>query len=86
MHPNAKGYAGNFCPVAILDAYLAAGLKLEQVISRFEDGVLMVSLSLSGRELHLSSKSVKARRTRRKSCRGALCTLMLRILQAIFVL
>ena len=28
VHPNAKAYAGNFCPVAILDAYLAARLKL----------------------------------------------------------
>merc|ERR1712115_616935 len=28
VHPNAKAYAGNFCPVAILDTYLAARLKL----------------------------------------------------------
>ena len=28
VHPNAKAYAGNFCPVAILDSYLAARRKL----------------------------------------------------------
>ena len=28
VHPNAKAYAGNFCPVAILDTYLAARLKM----------------------------------------------------------